>query len=109
MKSKITFCLVAILASVVLFTRGAETQVASGLVLKTLENPVPPTPTSFILFSEGTDILTIAGIKEVEVTVSNARLVTSARYLSPEKPDEITAILTTKDGKKWRAQWVPKE
>lgn len=56
------------------------------------------------------DLLTITGIeyRMMQPPPEGAGLffIRGPKTERPEKPEEITAILYTKDGKRWRAKWV---
>ncbi len=59
-------------------------------------------PSSFIIYDDG-EVLKISGLYPPHSTGTG---ITFEQKMSrPEKPDEISVTLYTKDGKKWRAKW----
>lgn len=63
--------------------------------------------TSDIIVFEKPESKEIFRVKGLAIISLGSRIAFGGtRYEAPDKPDEVQAILVTKDGKRWRAQWV---
>ena len=56
--------------------------------------------------SAAKEVMTISGLAVMQFKNPQPTYDNGIHYAQPEKPDEVKIVLTTKDGKKWRATWV---